>query len=1055
MKKTHLRGCNFSRSMRTFVFSIRIVTLIAVLGLSLGRAQAADMISVLQQTLGDISGSVLDKSGEPIIGASVLVKGTTTGTVTDFDGKFILKNVPQNAILVFKYVGMKMIEVPIKGKTLFRVVLESDAIDIDEVVVVGYGTQKKVNLTGAVSAVKFDEQLSSRSLPNVSMALQGKVPGLAISQNSGVAGDKGMTMLIRGMGTVNDANPLIVVDGMPDVDINRLNMDDIESVSVLKDAASSAVYGSRAANGVILITTKSGKGSKSKINASASYSIGIPVHAWEYMSDYARSLTLLQRNAAVSTAPDNFRFKNGTIDQWMAMGMIDPLRYPNTDWYDVILRTGGIQKYNISASGSNDKSNYFVSVGIMDEDGLLMNNDYTQYNARMSYDMKIFPNLTIGTKFSGNWSKMQYANTNDFQGTINAASMKFAVAGITPYDPVTGYYGGAMAYGEDSQVFNPYSAYTNQLSQKDRQEANGNISLSWDIIKGLNARVDYTINYYNQFRYQADIPTRAYDFQKGVLTDRRFVEDNAGVSNYTNTGYKTQLNARLGYDVTIKKNHNLSVMAAFSREYWFNRYQMSSAKDRIHSDLHEINATLNVDPSVEGYSSAQGLMSFIGRINYAAFNKYLFEVNLRSDGSSKFLYGYRYSFFPSGSVGWIFSEEPFINRWAGSWLSRAKLRASYGKLGNNSAVGEYEQLETLSSSSYFVNGALIKGLVNKKMINRDLTWEETAVTNVGLDLGFLKNHLSVEIDYYDRFTTKMIRPSDFSILLSGAYSSPRKNIGNMRNKGVEVNVTYQGAKGDFNYMVNVNASYNATILEKWNEYLGSNTTYTNKDGNADYVFVGMPYNYVSAYEAIGIAQTWNDIYNATPQGARPGDLLYKDLNGDGKIDDSDKRVYPRLQRDRPTTNFALNSNFEWRGIDLSIMFQGAAGRKAFWLPSNNNTSLGNNEGRTATTWDLWNKTWSVENRDGGWTRLGGGNNRKESTFYLDNLAYLRLKNVQLGYSIPKSVIQKIRISNIRVFFSADNLLTFSKFRGLDPEKLNVNDGYPLMKTFTFGLNVEI
>ena len=341
------------------------------------------------------------------------------------------------------------------------------------------------------------------------------------------------------------------------------------------------------------------------------------------------------------------------------------------------------------------------------------------------------------------------------------------------------------------------------------------------------------------------------------------------------------------------------------------------------------------------------------------------------------------------------------------------------------------------------------------MINRDLTWEETAVTNVGLDLGFLKNHLSVEIDYYDRFTTKMIRPSDFSILLSGAYSSPRKNIGNMRNKGVEVNVTYQGAKGDFNYMVNVNASYNATILEKWNEYLGSNTTYTNKDGNADYVFVGMPYNYVSAYEAIGIAQTWNDIYNATPQGARPGDLLYKDLNGDGKIDDSDKRVYPRLQRDRPTTNFALNSNFEWRGIDLSIMFQGAAGRKAFWLPSNNNTSLGNNEGGTATTGDLWNKTGAVENRDGGWTRLGGGNNRKESTFYLDNLAYLRLKNVQLGYSIPKSVIQKIRISNIRVFFSADNLLTFSKFRGLDPEKLNVNDGYPLMKTFTFGLNVEI
>ena len=1038
---------------------MRAIVLVASMGLFPIKTEAADRLSnaesVAQQDQKSISGSVFDKSGEPIIGASILVKGTAIGTVTDFDGKFTLKNVPQDAILIFRYVGMRTQEVPVKDKTSFRIVLEDDAIDIDEVVVVGYGTQKKVNLTGAVSAVKFDEQITSRSLPNVSMALQGKVPGLAISQNSGVAGDKDMSILIRGMGTVNDAEPLIVVDGMPDVDINRLNMDDIESISVLKDASSSAVYGSRAANGVILITTKSGKGSKSKINASASYSVGVPVHAWEYMSDYARSLTLLQRNAAATTAPENFRFKNGTIDEWMAMGMIDPLRYPNTDWYDVILRTGSIQKYNVSASGSSEKSNYFVSVGMLDENGLLMNNDYTQYNGRLSYDMKLFPNFTIGTKVSGNWSKMKYAYTNDFQGTINASSMKFAVAGITPYDPVTGYYGGAMAYGEDSQVFNPYSAYTNQLSNKDRQELNANVSVSWDIIKGLNARVDYTINYYNQFRYQADVPTQAYNFQTGMLTDRWFVENNAGVSNYTNTGYKTQMNARLGYDVTIRENHDLSAMAVFSREYWYNRYQMSSAKDRIHSSLHEIDATLKTDPTVGGYSDTEGLMSFIGRINYVAFDKYLFEVNFRTDGSSKFLDGYRYSYFPSGSIGWIFSEESFIRSWSESWLSRAKLRASYGKLGNNSSVGKYEQLETLTSQGYVLDGTVVKGLINEKMINRDLTWEETSVTNIGLDLSFLKSRLSVELDYYDRFTSGMIRPSDFSILLSGGYDSPRKNIGNMRNKGVEANITWVGSKGDFRYTVNGNVSYNATILEKWNEYLGSNTTYTNKDGNEDYIYLNMPYNYVSAYEAIGIAQTWNDVYNATPQGARPGDILYKDLNGDGKIDESDKRVFPRIQRDRPTTNFALNTNFEWRGIDLSIMFQGSAGRKAFYMTSNNNSSLGNNEGRRATTWEVWNGTWSVENRDAELPRLGSGVSWKESTFYLDNLAYVRLKNLQLGYSIPQKFIQKVRLSNVRLFFSADNLFTITKFRGLDPEKLNVNDGYPLMKTFTFGLNVEI
>lgn len=1003
----------------------------------------------VQQANGVITGVVKDKTGEAVIGATVSVKGTSNGVMTDLDGKFTISNVPSDATLEVSYLGMKTQQIAVKNRSEINVVMQDDSVLVDEVVVVGYGTQKKVNLTGAVSAVKFDEQLSSRSLPNASLALQGKIAGLAISQNSGMAGRSDIEMLVRGMGTVNNASPLVVVDGMPDVSLSRLNMDDIESVSVLKDAASSAIYGSRAANGVILITTKSGKESTPQINVSGSYTLGKPTHASKMMADYPRSLTLLQRNEAVKTFPDQFTFKNGTIDQWMALGMIDPLRYPNTDWYDVILRDAETQKYNISATGGNAGSNYYMSVGILDEKGLLINNDYTRYNARINYNAKIRSNLNVGVRFAGDWSDMQYALTDNFDGTISPSEMRYAIAGITPYDPVTGYYGGVMANGEDPMAFNPYNAYTTQLTKQQRQEANLNGFIEWSPLKGLTAYLDYSLKYHHDFRYKADTPSRAYDFQADALGARSYVLENAGIENHTYQGYKTQLSGRLNYNITLSKNHDLGAMLVYSEEYWYNRYQMSGRLDRLHPSLHEIDGALTETQKTGGYSDTEGLVSYIGRLNYAAFQKYLFEFNLRSDASSRFLKGHRWGFFPSASVGWRFSEESFIKTLTDSWMTLGKFRGSYGTLGNNSGVGVFEQQETLAAENYMINGNINKGYVNKKMVNRDLTWEETKVFNLGLDLGFLSNRLSVEVDYYDRLTTKMNRPSDLSIHLTGAYTPPpRRNIGNMRNRGIEGNFTWRDQIRDLKYTINMNIAYNQTKLEKWNEPLERG-----KVVDGAYVFIDMPYDYVYAYEAIGIAQTWEDVYNATPQGAQPGDILYKDLNGDGKIDENDRRAFSNIQRDRPTTNFALNASFEWKGFDLSFMLQGAAGRKNFWLTSDNSSSL--MVARQATNWDHWNQPWSLENRDGEWSRLGGFNNRKESTFYLDNMAYLRLKNIQLGYNIPRRFLNKIGLSSLRAYFSTDNVATITNFRGLDPEKRNINDGYPLVKTFTFGLNLGI
>jgi TonB-linked SusC/RagA family outer membrane protein len=1010
-------------------------------------------LSALAQERISVSGTVTEGSGEPLPGVNIIVKGTTNGVVTDIDGKYIISVPDRMSVLEFSYLGFAAQSVTVGSRTVVNITMREDTQIMDEVIVVGYGTQKKVNLTGAVSAMTVDETLTGRSLVDVSSGLQGMLPGLAVSQNSSMAGREDVSLMIRGMGTVNNAEPLIVVDGMPDVNINRLNMNDIESISILKDAASAAIYGSRAANGVILITTKSGKGSdRVAVNVSGNYSMSYPTNSIEFMPDYARALTLHQRVAAVSTLESNYQYKNGTIDQWLAMSMIDPLRYPNTDWWEWIRRSNGtLQNYNMSASGSNDKSNFFASIGVQDQEGLQINNDYSRYNARFNFDYKLLNSLSVGVRFSGNWTKRTfylsggYTDT-DNQGNTGGYDLHYAIAGITPYDPVSGYYGGVMAYGEDAQAYNPYTYMINNLNYNNRQEALGNMYLDWQPLKGLTAHLEYALNYYNQFQYTANTPNRAYNFQVGAYGSRVYVGEDAGISNSTNTGYKTQLNGRLNYDLTVATGHNISLMAAYSEEYWYNRSQSSSRNNRLHESLHEINAALTDVQGTGGSSDNEGLRSYIGRLNYAAYDKYLLEVNFRADGSSRFLPGHQYGFFPSAALGWRFSEEKFVKNLTGDLLYQGKLRVSYGTLGNND-VSRYEQKETLTASNYMMGSSIVKGFVNKKMINQNLTWETGRVTNLGLDLGFLKGKLSTELDYYDRLTTGMIRTSQMSLHLTGAYSAPRDNIGDLRNRGVEINLTWKDRKGDFSYMVNGNFSKNWTMLELWNEFL-----------DKGWIYVDMPYHFVYTYEDYGIAQTWNDVYNHTPQSASPGDILRKDVNGDGRIDGNDKVAYPGYLRDRPTTNFALNASTRWKGVDMAIMFQGASGRKTFWI--NNYNNVNPNAQRYAFSQEHWENPWSWENRDGEWPRLGGNANREETTFWLDDLTYLRLKNLQLGYSLPQKWLKPVYINSFRIYFSGENLATLTKFRGIDPERAGrgnsggyASDVYPLVSSYSIGFNI--
>jgi len=995
-----------------------------------------------------VTGKVTDDKGGGLPGVNVVEKGTANGTSTDANGEYRITVAGASSVLTFSFIGFVSQEAVVESKTAINVQLIAEDKSLEEVVVVGYGTQKKVNVTGAVSSIKIDDKITNRSLSNVSSGLAGLVPGLAVTQSSGMAGRNNASLIIRGLGTVNNASPLVVVDGMPDVDINRINMNDIETISVLKDATSSSVYGSRAANGVILITTKSGKGQeKASINYSGNYAVQVPTKAYGFLADYPRALTLHQQAAAVNTLRSNSNFRDGTIDQWMALGMIDPVAYPNTDWWDVIMRNGAIQNHNLSASGGGDKSNFFISIGIMDEKGLQINNDFKRYNARFNYDYKIRKNINTGVKFQGNWSKLTYALedgfTDDDASNTAGFDLQYAIAGTLPYDPVTGNYGGVMAYNEDPQAYNPYTVYVNNLNRQNRQEANTMMYLDWTPIAGLTARVDYALNYYNQFRWSANMPNQSYNFQTNTFGSRLFVAPNAGIGNFTNTGYKTMLTGRLNYNKTIAKNHEIGGLFVYSEEYWYDRYQASSRNDRLYPTLHEIDAALTDIQSTGGNSNTEGLRSFIGRVNYAAFDKYLLEVNFRSDGSSKFLPGSQFGFFPSAALGWRFTEENFINGFTSKFLTSGKLRASYGSLGNNSGVGRYEQQSTLAASNYMVGGSIVKGFVNRKLVNKDLSWETTKVFNLGLDLGFLNNRMTAEIDYYDRLTTGMNRPSEMSILLTGAYDAPRRNIGNLRNRGIEGNLTWRDRKGEVNYLVNLNASYNQTKLESWNEFLGRG-----------YTFLNMPYHFLYTYEDTGIAQTWQDVYNATPQGASPGDILRKDINGDGRIDGNDKTADPHVQRDRPTTNFSVNTNVSWKGFDVTFLVTAAMGRKDYWLNNYNNTSIGTQ--RYASTAAHQTSPWSVENRDGAWPRLNGNANREETTFWLDNMNYIRFKNLQIGYNVPAPLLRKIGISNFRIFGSTENLATFTKFRGLDPEKAgNRSDAYPLNKSYSVGINIGL
>jgi TonB-linked SusC/RagA family outer membrane protein len=997
-------------------------------------------ISKAQQNPVKITGQVVDvESGEVLIGVSIIEKATNTGTVTDVNGGFTLMVSNSDATLEVSYLGYSSISYKLNGRTEVVIPMSEDTQTLDEVVVVGYGTQKKVNLTGAVSAVKIGEQTSSRSVSNVSSGLVGLLPGLTVMQSTGFAGFNGASLQIRGLGTINNADPLIVVDGMPDVDINRIDMNDIESVSVLKDAASSAVYGSRAANGVILITTKTGKGQeKTKISYSGNYGISQPSNFYNYFADYSRAM-LMQIHAS-QAGNQNSNFRQSSVEQWLAMSLVDPVLFPNTNQYDEMFHTATMMSHNISASGGNDRHNFYLSVGVMDEEGLQIHNEYDRYNMRFNLDYKILNNVKVGIKTDGQWSIINYPRS---AGLENAGLM-YAVSGILNVHPETGEYGGAMAYGENASAGNMVLEYEAYKSIRNQQGYNGTVYGEWEVLKGLKATVSYGLNYLNRFDKSYQNITPQYNFQLGTIARTMPTDDQ--INNSTQQNYKTLFEGRLSYDKEIFAGHHLTALVAATEEYW-NRLTFSAQrKERLHPTLTELDAASQSNMTNGGWSDAEGLRSFLGNVHYRMHEKYIFDLSFRYDGSSKFVKGHQWGFFPSVGASWRMSEEYFFEPLK-KVFSSAKIKASIGTLGNNSGPGRYEQKNTLTTTNYILDGKIVKGFSASKMINPNLTWESTKVTNIGLDLGFFRNKLIAELAVYERYTSDMIRSSTLSSVLTG-YNAPRINIGDMRNRGAEVEINWTDKIGTVKYHINLNASYNQNILIEWGDYLGKG-----------WERIDMPYRFMYIYEAYpGLIQSWNDIYNAPYQEnttMAPGDILLKDITGDGKVTSDDRVAFPNQYRQRPNGQYGITLGAQWHGFDLQALIQGSYGRYDLWLDNYNNVNVPAD--RYAFQDFHWYDTWTLDNRGASMPRLvtgSGGRNREESTFWSFNTAYARLKNLQLGYAIPKSILRKISFERMRIFCSAENLLTISEWKGVDPEKIHNADAYPLVKTFSVGLNIE-
>ncbi len=976
-----------------------------------------------------ISGKVSDSSGGTLPGVSVVVKGTTTGSITDVNGNYSLSNVPENATLQFSFVGMKTQEVAVSGKSTINVTLSEESIGIEEVVAVGYGTQKKVNLTGSISSVSTKE-LESRPITQASQALAGLATGVSVSQGSGAPGGDGAEIRIRGIGTFSDAgkDPLILIDGLA-AGINDVDPSNIKSISVLKDAASAAIYGTRAANGVILIETR--RGEKGKLQISYNNYLGwqkvteLPefLDSWEYAT---------YKNVAVPnsyTDAQIAKYKDGS----------DPDNYPNVPHLKNLLNSGsGFQtSHNINFMGGDTKNSYLLSLGYLSQDGIVDKNNFSKYNLGLNFDSKLRDNLNLKVNLNA-YSKNtdEPRSTGDMQNMIGFAVREAPIYAGKKSDGTYGYQDDyAPEAWMDSESF----------ANKKGKNFLGGIELSWELIKGLTWSGKAGYKYYN-YTDQWFQSTFVFDASKTVSPNKLSVTsgDNSLLT----------LQSLLQYTKSIEK-HNFSALAGFSQESYREDWTTASRDNFPNNSLYELNAGSASNMQNSGSGAEWALRSYFGRVNYDFSGKYLFEANARYDGTSRFPSSGRWGLFPSVSAGWRMSEESFIKDNA-PWINNLKLRASWGKLGNQN-IGNYPYQNVLATGqNYTFGGTLVSGVSLTSLSNADVTWETTTVADFGFDMSVLKDKLSVTFDYFDKTTSDILYKKSVSSVLG--LSVNEYNAGEVKNKGFEVVLNYRTSIGKVNIGLAPNFSYVNNKVTKLAEG-------KQEDINQN-LFVGQSIGAIYGYVADGIFVDAADVasYATQPIAGQPGVIRFKDISGpngvpDGKVDATyDRKV---IGSTTPKYYYGATITADYKGFDFSILLQGLGG---FEKQMGSYMAFAFYNSGQIQRWQA-DGAWTEANPDPNAlypkiTNLNqGSENVQSSTFWNRNASFLRLKNLQVGYTIPKRVIQKIKLGNIRIFYSGQNLFTINHFyKGWDPEMYQSTGDqpsfYPITSVNTFGINVK-
>ena len=970
-----------------------------------------------------IKGRVVDSNGQGIPGATVLVQGTNIGTATDIDGNFSFE-VPENAVLIFSFIGYQQQVVSVGNRSEIEVTMTEDLSSLDEVVVVGYGTQKKVNLTGAVSSITSKE-IVNQPVGQTSMALQGIAPGVTVTQRSGQPGSDGGSIRIRGVGTLGDSNPLVMVDGI-ETSLNNVDPNEIESISILKDASSAAIYGARAANGVVLITTKRGiEGVRVNYNMYAGFQVPTQLPEIVGAIDHME-----MANEAFTNVGNDPQYTDEFIEAYKA-GMPSD-QYPDTDWQEITMsNVAFMQNHNLSINAGSEKSKLFASVSYLDQEGIIPNTSFNRFNLRLNSDINVSERLTLSTDI--------FLRRAFQKQPSSGTSYVFHWMRRIPSNEVGILSNGR--YGEGWNGDHPLArAKDGGLNTNESLDAILNFRLNYKISEGLNAEVMYAPKFWNPHSKVFSNITQTY--ARDGVTPTHFVPQRNSLSeSYTREWYNN-LRAIVTYDKTFNQVHTIGVTAGYQQEDQTNAWISAYREVFPLPQYEQINAGNRANERTGGAASHWALQSVFGRVTYNFDERYLLEGNVRRDASSRFAEGNRSGVFPSFSAGWRVSEESFMEPYSGI-IDQLKLRASWGQLGNQN-IGLYPFAAFMSlgggSQDYTFNGENSPGAALNSMANSSIKWETTETTDIGLDFN-LWGKLDVSADYYIRRTKDILLALNIPQTLG--LSAPFQNAGEVLNKGYDLMVNYRNKVGELNYSIMVNYSdvRNEIIDMRGIENTGLTV---NREGYP----IGSFFGYVDQ----GLFQTQEEVDNHADQfgNIAPGDIKYKDIDEDGMINDRDLAV---IGSPIPRHTFGLRVSADYKGFDLSVFLQGVGkadgymygqGIMPFYLGG--------------TVQEQHKDRWTPTNTDAAYPRLAWNqtNNEQNSSFWMRNAAYLRGQNIQVGYTFSETVLSKLNIRGLRMYLSGRNVFTVHDFyEGYDPEAPVSNGGwYPQMATYTLGLNVN-